>query len=356
MDKDIQKEKVYVSKDKNSFLLESTPLINETPMTVAETEPELSSLDIAARNIKKIREGTSDRNNLHPYPWEDTERSLSEANQASKKEEKYEKKTYRITAGRLREVRSKMKASVVYITTSPSGVPDTFDQYGNPYGFTPKGASNDIDDGSNHTIVLYGRERMGISKNTLKGKGWPFKYVPNTPGYGQTRAEDSVMSRPIPGCRNAYIPNRLLSPIKATLNPWSSEKRILYVEAADAFNKMYDAALKDGITIHVSSGYRDYAEQAATYKKWGKEVAAEPGKSNHGWGKAIDVWPAGTAMQESYIRCLLKNDFSTLKWHGRTITRFQYESAKKWINMNGDRFGFYWGDAWNEDWHFTYIY
>ena len=112
----------------------------------------------------------------------------------------------------------------------------------------------------------------------------------------------------------------------------------MYKDAAAAFNKMYDAAKADGVTIYVTSGYRNYAQQVAAYKRYGPTLAATPGGSNHGLGKAIDVWPAG-----SDLNC---KDSANGYGHG----------AKKWINLNGDRFGWYWGDAPNESWHFVYVW
>jgi LAS superfamily LD-carboxypeptidase LdcB len=52
-----------------------------------------------------------------------------------------------------------------------------------------------------------------------------------------------------------------------------------------------------------------------------------PGTSNHGLGRAIDV--AGN---------------------------IDKHKAQKWINLNGDKFGWYWGDAKAEEWHFVYVW
>jgi LAS superfamily LD-carboxypeptidase LdcB len=89
---------------------------------------------------------------------------------------------------------------------------------------------------------------------------------------------------------------------------------------------MFEAAKKDGIGIYISgplSAYRDYAGQVKVRKLYGSSKTATPGTSNHGWAKAIDV---------------------------------SGDNVQKWINLNGDRFGFYWGDARNEDWHFVYVW
>ena len=44
-------------------------------------------------------------------------------------------------------------------------------------------------------------------------------------------------------------------------------------------------------------------------------------KSNHGWGIAIDV---------------------------------KGSDVKKWLRDNGEKYGWWWGEAPSEDWHFTY--
>ena len=56
--------------------------------------------------------------------------------------------------------------------------------------------------------------------------------------------------------------------------------------------KALDAVAKDlGVTIHINSGLRTFAEQAVLYQLYldGKgPVAAKPGQSNHNFGKAAD--------------------------------------------------------------------
>lgn len=68
-------------------------------------------------------------------------------------------------------------------------------------------------------------------------------------------------------------------------------------ETVNAFNKMRDAAKKEGLSIYISSGFRSYNKQNTLYKNYvardGKKEAdtysARPGHSEHQTGLAFDV-------------------------------------------------------------------
>lgn len=110
----------------------------------------------------------------------------------------------------------------------------------------------------------------------------------------------------------------------------------LIPKAADAFLEMEKAAKEDGVIFDVTDSYRTYEVQDAKFdwerynetgekKKRGTNIAmAYPGTSNHGWGKAIDVFP---------------------------------KKAQDWIKQNGEKYGWSWaeGRSVGEDWHFTYV-
>jgi len=105
--------------------------------------------------------------------------------------------------------------------------------------------------------------------------------------------------------------------------------------AAADYLKMEQAANADGIQFNVTDAYRTYESQDAIfdwdrYKRTGEKkkkgtdtAAALPGTSNHGWGKAIDVFPT---------------------------------SAQQWIKKNGYKFNWSWyeGKSVGESWHFTW--
>ena len=113
-------------------------------------------------------------------------------------------------------------------------------------------------------------------------------------------------------------------------------------EAAANYKKMIDDMKLAGVTVNKVSGFRsyegqynlidwNYLESTGNYRTtWNNSVtAAPPGKSNHGWGKAIDL-------------------------------RHQ-SAAQKWIRENGVKYGWTWykkdggeGESIGEPWHFTY--
>jgi hypothetical protein len=120
----------------------------------------------------------------------------------------------------------------------------------------------------------------------------------------------------------------------------------LYIPAADSFMRMRKDAIKDGVYIKLVgqfSGYRPCGEQGdylqrrcstgftqwcawEKYKSGVGNLAANPTTSkgctsNHGFGIAIDV---------------------------------ENSDGKRWIRKNGEKYGWWWGEAPSEDWHFTY--
>ena len=103
----------------------------------------------------------------------------------------------------------------------------------------------------------------------------------------------------------------------------------LIKRAADAYLAMVAAAKKDGITWSITDSYRSYAAQynvalrKGLYAEGG--LAACPGRSNHGWGKAVDL--GGGA-----------NNTGT--------------PQNNWLKNNANRFGFY--NIPREPWHWEY--
>lgn len=100
----------------------------------------------------------------------------------------------------------------------------------------------------------------------------------------------------------------------------------LWAPAAAAFTDLLAAAAADGITIGVTDSYRPYdvqvrlAEEKGLYSEGG--LAARPGTSEHGWGKAVD----------------LRLD----------------AAAQAWMRANGPRFGFV-ENVPREPWHWEYL-
>lgn len=103
----------------------------------------------------------------------------------------------------------------------------------------------------------------------------------------------------------------------------------LQPSAAAAYQQMETAARKDGITWSITDSYRDYnsqvrlAQQKGLYSQGG--LAATPGRSNHGWGLAVDL---GSGANE-------KNS-----------------KQNQWLQANAARFGF--SNIPREPWHWEF--
>lgn len=117
---------------------------------------------------------------------------------------------------------------------------------------------------------------------------------------------------------NGQIPATAMAPI-------GQGAHRLWGPAARAFQQMSAAAAQDGVAIRVSDSYRsfdeqvDLAERKGLYRQGG--LAAVPGTSNHGWGRALDIDTSGGTVE--------------------------------WLRANAARFGFH-EDVPREPWHWTY--
>lgn len=98
------------------------------------------------------------------------------------------------------------------------------------------------------------------------------------------------------GHSNGRIPAVALCPLK------SAPGQLLRCDAAKSFDALSGAfARRFGRPIAVTDAYRDYATQVVLKRRKG-HMAATPGKSNHGWGLAVDLGSGissfGTAQHE----------------------------------------------------------
>lgn len=111
----------------------------------------------------------------------------------------------------------------------------------------------------------------------------------------------------------------------AALSPIGQGSHRLWAPAASSFQRMAEAAARDGIDIRVSDSYRSYDEQVALADRKGLYaeggLAARPGTSNHGWGRSLDIDTTGGTVE--------------------------------WLRANAARFGFH-EDVPREPWHWTY--
>lgn len=156
------------------------------------------------------------------------------------------------------------------------------------------------------------RQAQGLGSSTAAGALRPA--VKQSPGsYGAM-----VVPPELQQYGNGKIPESALQSIGVGDFRLSSD-------AAESFRQMHADAQAAGITIGVNDAYRTYEEQVdlaarkGLYSQGG--LAATPGKSNHGWGLAIDLELDG--------------------------------SAQAWMRENAHKYGFV-EDVPREPWHWTY--
>ena len=126
---------------------------------------------------------------------------------------------------------------------------------------------------------------------------------------------------PLPRAR---IPNNLVD-----AESQYKDNILIDKEVKEAFNKLKKEALKYGYNIDIESGYRDYDYQEKIYNKLLEEKGftyavtriAEPGKSEHQTGLAIDF-------------CIYDNDKSYIEYDIKEL------EETKWVHKNAHRFGF----------------
>ena len=205
--------------------------------------------------------------------------------------------------------------------------------------------------------IGYGKDEFGgpgINPGSWHPDGWKFRLVP---GAEKIKSKDTalgmVSSRNKEVYENGKLPKSFLVSIEGECKAVTC---MMHYQAAPNYIAMRDAAKKEGILINYSNCYRPYETQIDYWfnnkrplgererfiskpifsggKEYGTRDEVVATTSNHGFGKAIDV---------SYYA---SRGVGTAK---------QQEDAQKWINMNGNRFGWYWGDAQDENWHFVFV-
>ena len=106
----------------------------------------------------------------------------------------------------------------------------------------------------------------------------------------------------------------------------------MYGDAARAYTQMRDAARRDGVNLRLTDSYRSYAAQVDVARRKGiygvrqpngkLGLAARPGTSNHGLGRAVDVNLGASP------------------------------GASAWLRANGARYGFH--TIPREPWHWEF--
>ena len=103
--------------------------------------------------------------------------------------------------------------------------------------------------------------------------GGPPQLAPPTPGAGMAAGDKSG--------QNGMLPPDRLAPVGV------GQHKAQPV-AAEAFKAMRAAAAADKVDLGITDSYRSYAAQVDV-KRRKPNLAATPGKSNHGWGLAFDM-------------------------------------------------------------------
>jgi hypothetical protein len=147
----------------------------------------------------------------------------------------------------------------------------------------------------------------------------------------RARAAGTSLGRCAGGRLSGYANGQL--PFSALCPLWGAPSHRLRADAAAAFGRLSQAYAADfGAPICVTDSYRPYAVQVVLYRTK-PALAAYPGTSEHGWGRAVDLCG------------------------GIQATRSR---AHRWMQLNAPRFGWFhpsWaepGGSRPEPWHWEY--
>ncbi len=152
-------------------------------------------------------------------------------------------------------------------------------------------------------------------------------------------------------CNKLYYLGEDYEPKDLTLisSKYSSDKKYMTKDAAQAFEKLAEDAKKEGYNIRAVSTYRSYSYQTNLYNNYaakdGKEKAdtysARPGYSEHQTGLAVDV----DNKQLSYTNFGKSKEFT---WMQENAYKYGFilRYTKEWESITGYM---------NEPWHYRYV-
>lgn len=136
----------------------------------------------------------------------------------------------------------------------------------------------------------------------------------------------------------------------------------LYAEARDAFVRMREAALKDGVKLSILSSWRSRAKQKSLSARQTNPNAVARGVSAHNYGLAIDLRMSvpDLLVLELCTRGLEKCTKSdrdnpakaNLPTKMANLVRMYRSPVYKWMLLRGHQFGWY--PYRNEPWHWEY--
>lgn len=169
--------------------------------------------------------------------------------------------------------------------------------------------------------------------------------------YSQTSSIWAIVSKthPIP---TDYVPASLKIPDVATRTDKSDDERSIRSDIETPMKSMFAAALTDGYSLMIGSGYRSAALQAVYFNSLASSVGetaanqsiAYPGQSEHQTGLAADI---STISRDCYISdCFAETDEG--QWLVKNSYKFgfilRYPEDK--VAITGYRY---------EPWHFRYV-
>lgn len=158
-------------------------------------------------------------------------------------------------------------------------------------------------------------DRFAEGKSFMEGGATKPDEPSGSPGKGSTTGDLAWG-----GHRNGEIPSSAMKTVKdAAGNGYMFEK-----SAGEDFERLVRASILEGFGVTLTGAYRTYQRQVEL-KAEKPTLAATPGNSNHGWGRAVDV-----------------------------------NLNRVWMQRNGHRFNWIWpdwarpGGSRPEDWHFEH--
>lgn len=148
---------------------------------------------------------------------------------------------------------------------------------------------------NNQNEELNHKEEMVIKKGDIKEDNKEEKEVEKTKKSNQD--DYLILVNKESAIDENYKPNDLVVPEIRFPYEEIVEKRHVRKVAADALEKMFEAAEKENIILFGQSGYRSYERQVAIYngnvQSMGEEkanaVSAKPGESEHQTGLVMDI-------------------------------------------------------------------
>ncbi len=127
---------------------------------------------------------------------------------------------------------------------------------------------------------------------------------------------------------NGFLPNAVLCPLQ------TAPGQRLVAAAAQAFDRMSAArAALSGTALCVTDSYRDYAGQVQVFLTK-PSLAATPGRSQHGWGLAVDLCGG-----------VQRSDSEAFAWMKQNAPAFGFRHPD-WAEPDGSR---------PEPWHWEYV-